>query len=64
MKNKRKPTIEQVMKKRHGKPFTLEALKDFMEVMGMGPLVFKPGMNPDDFVEGMNEIIDEFNKDN
>jgi len=30
----------------------------------MGPLVFKPGMNPDDFVEGMNEIIDEFNKDN
>ena len=64
MKNKRKPTIEQVMKKRHGEPFTLEALKDFMEVMGMGPLVFKPGMNPDDFVKGMNEIIDEFNKDN
>ena len=64
MKNKRKPTFEQVMKKRPGEPFTLEALKDFMEVMGMGPLEFKPGMNPDDFVEGMNEIIDEFNSNN
>lgn len=51
-----------VMRPRHGEPFTVKAMEDFMELMGMGPLVFKPGMNRDDFEGQMNQIIDEFNQ--